>query len=206
MYSMSGCPCSAQFAYDFNRTVYSDEELRASIDFKQPWSASAHAPSNTTSCFHGEKECRFEKWLLCALDQGGIDKAFPLELCLDGACDGDFSRMTPCATQYENPDNDELMQSCAAAHGLDYNKLKQCATSSRGDDLLLADAQDFKKVYGLQGVSLSSFVLCLHRPSLVVKVYTLNPSQLQQSAPRSRGCRKGGLWVRFLPCFYGQGR
>ena len=35
VYSMSGCPCSAQFAYDFNKTVYSDEELRAAINFKQ---------------------------------------------------------------------------------------------------------------------------------------------------------------------------
>merc|ERR1712096_572071 len=77
VWSMSGCPCSAQFAWDFNATIWSDPELHAAIDFKQPFSASAKK-DGTVSCFHGKKECRFETWLLCAQQQD-FTKAFAWE-------------------------------------------------------------------------------------------------------------------------------
>ena len=62
---------SAQYAWNFNETVWSDPELRAAISFEQPFAATHTL--NHTVCFHGGKECRFETWLLCAQDQG-IDK------------------------------------------------------------------------------------------------------------------------------------
>ena len=62
---------SAQYAWNFNETVWSDPELRAAISFEQPFAATDTL--NHTVCFHGGKECRFETWLLCAQDQG-IDK------------------------------------------------------------------------------------------------------------------------------------
>ena len=60
--------------------------------------------------------------------------------------------MSPCKTQYENPDNASLATTCATAHGLDYATLQQCATSAEGAALLLQDAKDFNVSYGAQGL------------------------------------------------------
>ena len=151
VWSMSGCPCSAQFAFDFNASIWSFPEMRSAIEFKQPFSASAKK-DNLTSCFHGDKECRFEKWLLCAQVQD-FDAAFDWELCVDGHCTGDFfPNLDPCSTQYENPDNATLMQTCAAKAGLDYAKLQACAAGAEGEQLLLEDARHYTASYGIQGL------------------------------------------------------
>ena len=151
VWSMSGCPCSAQFAFDFNASIWSLPEMRSAIEFKQPFSASAKK-DNLTSCFHGDKECRFEKWLLCAQVQD-FDAAFDWELCVDGHCTGDFfPNLDPCSTQYENPDNATLMQTCAAKAGLDYAKLQACAAGAEGEQLLLEDARHYTASYGIQGL------------------------------------------------------
>jgi hypothetical protein len=149
VWSMSGCPCSAQFAYDFNVSIWSDPELRAVINFSSPFSAKAKK-DNSTWCFHGKKECAFERWLLCAQDQG-FQQGFDWELCVDGVCNHDWKELNPCSTQYSMPENTPLAQSCASTHGLNWTKLEACATSSMGNDLLLRDARQ-PWLYGFHGL------------------------------------------------------
>lgn len=167
IYAMSGCPCSGQFAYDFYHTIWSDEEMRASIDFSQAFAATPHRKDNSTTCFHGKKECEFEKWLVCAQKLFGEEDTLTWEVCVDGTCDGDYAEMSPCKTQYSNPSNLTLMRSCAPK-SFDFEKLQSCASSSEGSDLLFADATRFDKSYGLQGLPVvevnnkvvSSFFAC----------------------------------------------
>ena len=151
IYAMSGCPCSGQFAYDFYHDVWSDEEMRNAIDFSQVFAATPHHKDNSTTCFHGKKECDFERWLVCAQDLYGEEDTYSWEVCIDGECDGDYAHMDPCKTQYTNPSNITLMQECAPTK-FDFARLQSCATSQEGSDLLYVDATRFDKSYGLQGL------------------------------------------------------
>jgi len=63
---MSGCPCTAQFLYDFKKSVYDDPEMRDRIDLSQVWAATPHTSKNESTCFHGKKECDFETYLVCS--------------------------------------------------------------------------------------------------------------------------------------------
>eukprot|EP00656_Telonema_subtile_P049004 TRINITY_DN6001_c0_g1_i1.p1 TRINITY_DN6001_c0_g1~~TRINITY_DN6001_c0_g1_i1.p1 ORF type:complete len:218 (+),score=34.46 TRINITY_DN6001_c0_g1_i1:157-810(+) len=150
IYSMGHCPCSAQFAVNFNRTIWSDPELRAAITLKEPFEAYIHL-DNTIHCFHGEAECRFQKWLLCAQKQD-FAAAFAYQICADGLCTWNASSKFPnCETQKQNPDNRTLGEACAATHGIDYSAMSQCATSDAGDQLLRDDVRHYNASFGFQG-------------------------------------------------------
>ena len=90
-------------------------------------------------------------WVLVALSPR-LPQAFPWEVCVDGTCDGNFGKLKPCATQFINPDNATLMERCAATHGIDFEILKTCATSARGQELLIKDAQRYNTTYGVHGL------------------------------------------------------
>ena len=109
---MSGCPCTAQFIYDFKRTIVDDVELWKEIHLTQVWAATPHASKNESTCFHGKKECDFETYLVCSQKLFGDENTLLWNECCDGTCDGDYQKMTPCKTQYVNPSNETLMETC----------------------------------------------------------------------------------------------
>ena len=144
-----------QFVYDFKRSVVDDKELWDKVNLTQVWAATPHESKNETTCFHGKKECDFETYLVCSQKLFGDENTLLWNECVDGDCDGDYKQMKPCKTQYVNPSNDTLMETCGygtLGSGFKYDDLKSCATSATGQDLLLQNAQKFNFKYGLQGL------------------------------------------------------
>ena len=128
-YSMALCPCSAQFAQDFNHTVLSDPALAAIINFKQPFvgnwslssSSSSEPPSTNvgeTTCFHGKEECIFQQWLLCAqnISEPLSRAGFEFQLCTDACSFSPKGTLEKCPSQYVMPVNADAVRSHLAYH------------------------------------------------------------------------------------------
>lgn len=69
--------------------------------------------------------------------------------------------MEPCKSQYVNPKNATLLQTCAARTGFDYSALEQCATGPAGVAALqksadfyhgFRDSEGKSVAYGMQGL------------------------------------------------------
>ena len=138
-----------------------DPEFAAIVDFRQPFVGTPFknaTKGGPTDCFHGKGECQFQQWLLCAQklsEPWPQRKWWDFQLCVDGTCSDKASKLHPCTSQYQNPRNETLLQTCATSVGIDYEALKTCATGPQGVALMDASARytSSKGVsYGNQGL------------------------------------------------------
>ena len=160
-FSMALCPCSALFASDLDAKMLRDPTFSAIVDFRQPFVGTPFANASKggpTKCFHGEGECKFQSWLLCAQNQSAPWPGrawWDFQLCVDGTCSDSGSKLSPCTAQYENPGNATLLRDCSARAGLDFDALSACATGAEGAALMDASARYASAQgvsYGMQGL------------------------------------------------------
>ena len=76
-------------------------------------------------------------------------KWWDFQLCVDGTCSDKASKLHPCTSQYQNPNNSTLLETCAKSTGFDYAKLSACATGSQGAALMQASS-DYTSEQGVK--------------------------------------------------------